>query len=204
MLRVCVIAADPLLHAGTVASMGSWEDTEVIEERAVADATVAILVVDTYDQAVEERFADLRRRAQVQGVLVPTELDAAALARAVVSGVRAVLWRREATVDALRHAVVAVAEGGGSLPPDLTGLLMARFRRGPLSPRHVVDRRTVLRPRELEVLRLVADGWDTNEIAHRLAYSERTIKTILHDVTTRLHLRNRSHAVAFLIRRGLL
>jgi hypothetical protein len=51
-----VIAADPLLHAGTVASMGSWEDMELVEEEAVADGTVAILVVDTFDQAAEERL----------------------------------------------------------------------------------------------------------------------------------------------------
>jgi DNA-binding CsgD family transcriptional regulator len=54
------------------------------------------------------------------------------------------------------------------------------------------------------VLRLVADGLDTSEIAERLSYSERTIKNIIHDVTTRFHLRNRSHAVAFAVRQGLI
>jgi DNA-binding NarL/FixJ family response regulator len=203
-LRVCVVAADPLLRAGTVASLRSWADTEVIGEEAVSDGAVVILVADTFDDALDHRLLDLRRTARVVGVLVTTELDDAALARAVVCGVRAVVWRREATNDALRRAVVAVAEGGGSLPPDLTGMLMARFRRSQLRPGDGVDRRKLLSPRELDVLRLVAEGCDTNEIAHQLAYSERTIKTILHDVTTRLHLRNRSHAVAFLIRRGLL
>ncbi len=58
--------------------------------------------------------------------------------------------------------------------------------------------------REVEVLRLVADGLDTAEIATRLSYSQRTIKTVLHDVTTRLQLRNRSHAVAYALREGLI
>ena len=42
------------------------------------------------------------------------------------------------------------------------------------------------------------------EIATRLSYSQRTIKTVLHDVTTRLQLRNRSHAVAYALREGLI
>jgi DNA-binding NarL/FixJ family response regulator len=61
-----------------------------------------------------------------------------------------------------------------------------------------------LTERELKVLRLVADGFDTAEIARELAYSERTIKDILHQVTTRLDLRNRTHAVAYALRTGAL
>ncbi|MDP8971373.1 MAG: helix-turn-helix transcriptional regulator, partial [Actinomycetota bacterium] len=62
----------------------------------------------------------------------------------------------------------------------------------------------VLNKREVEVLRLVADGLDTAEIAGHLAYSERTIKNIIHDVTLRLNLRNRTHAVAYALRQGLI
>ena len=61
-----------------------------------------------------------------------------------------------------------------------------------------------LAEREIEVLRLVAEGLDTNEIAHRMCYSERTVKNVIHDVTTRLQLRNRSHAVAYAMRQGLI
>ena len=61
-----------------------------------------------------------------------------------------------------------------------------------------------LTEREIQVLRLIADGLDTAEVARELAFSERTIKSILHDVTTRLQLRNRSHAVAYAVREGLI
>jgi DNA-binding NarL/FixJ family response regulator len=61
-----------------------------------------------------------------------------------------------------------------------------------------------LSEREIEVLRLVSDGLDTAAIARELCYSERTVKSVLHDVTTRLHLRNRSHAVAYAMREGLI
>ncbi|MQA85396.1 MAG: DNA-binding response regulator, partial [Streptosporangiales bacterium] len=44
----------------------------------------------------------------------------------------------------------------------------------------------------------------TAEIARALAYSERTVKNIIHDITTRLQLRNRAHAVAYAVREGLI
>ena len=65
-------------------------------------------------------------------------------------------------------------------------------------------RRGGLRSREIAVLRLVAEGYDTGEIARELCYSERTIKKVLHDMTMRLNLRNRSHAVAYALRGGFI
>jgi DNA-binding NarL/FixJ family response regulator len=50
----------------------------------------------------------------------------------------------------------------------------------------------------------MADGLDTGEIGQRLFYSERTVKNIVHDITSRLHLRNRTHAVAYALRQGFI
>ena len=61
-----------------------------------------------------------------------------------------------------------------------------------------------LAEREIEVLRLLSEGFDTVEIAAKLCYSERTVKNVIHDVTSRLGLRNRSHAVSYAIRNGLI
>ena len=41
-------------------------------------------------------------------------------------------------------------------------------------------------------------------VGRRLFFSERTVKNIIHDVTSRLDLRNRTHAVAYAIRQGLI
>src|SRR5205823_14778079 len=49
-----------------------------------------------------------------------------------------------------------------------------------------------------------ADGRTTREIATSLAYSEGTIKEALHTLISRLHLRKRTHAVAFAVREGLI
>ena len=91
------------------------------------------------------------------------------------------------------------------MPADLlAGLLghVGRLQRQVLAPRGL--RFSGLSDREVDVLRLVAEGLDTGEIARQLAFSERTIKSVLHDVTTRLQLRNRAHAVAFAVREGFI
>ena len=61
-----------------------------------------------------------------------------------------------------------------------------------------------LSSREVEVLRLVADGYDTSDIAEHLAYSESTIKGVLAKLMARLDARNRCHAVAIVVREGLI
>lgn len=60
-----------------------------------------------------------------------------------------------------------------------------------------------LAPREEAVFRLVADGHTTSEIAAVLSYSERSVKNVIRDVTERLGLRNRCHAVAHAVRETL-
>ncbi len=66
------------------------------------------------------------------------------------------------------------------------------------------DEQPPLDPRRLEVLRALADGGDTKAIAGRLSYSERTIKTLIHDIELRLGARSRAQAVAEAMRRGLI
>ncbi|MEI7032796.1 LuxR C-terminal-related transcriptional regulator [Streptomyces pratensis] len=119
-------------------------------------------------------------------------------------GVSAVVWRHEATRSRLIQAVLAAARGDGDLPADLLGRLIRQMGTGAQpavaggsrSPAHG------LTPREVEVMRLVAEGFGTAKIAVELCYSERTIKDVMYKLTARLHLRNRAHAVAYALREG--
>ncbi|MGW5445310.1 response regulator transcription factor [Streptomyces asiaticus] len=95
-----------------------------------------------------------------------------------------------------------MATGDGHLPPDLQTRLLHLL--GQLHERAQSLGIERVAEREIDVLRLVADGYDTPEIALKLSFSQRTIKNVLHAFITRHHLRNRSHAVAFALRKGLI
>ena len=91
------------------------------------------------------------------------------------------------------------------MAPTLLGVLLrslSRVSREVLEPRGVSLAR--LNTREQDVLRLVAQGLATREVAKQLCYSERTIKNVLHDVATKLNVRTRSQAVALAVRDGLI
>jgi DNA-binding NarL/FixJ family response regulator len=130
--------------------------------------------------------AVLRGRPGTPVVLIGREQRAAA-----EPGVVAVLPRHAITADVLARAARAAAAGRGRMPVNLL-------------PHVERQRREALTPREIEVLRLMADGHDTAEIAVQLCYSERTVKNVLYGITSRLKLRNRSHAVAYALRAGMI
>jgi DNA-binding NarL/FixJ family response regulator len=138
-------------------------------------------------------------------VVVASRLDDGSLLAAVEAGVSGLVRRCDAVTDRLVTAIRAAAAGDGTLPPDLLGRLLdqvGRLQRQVLAPRGL--RVNGLGERDVAVLRLVADGFDTRDIAVKLSYSERTVKNVIHDITNRLNLRNRSHAVAHAIRHGLI
>ena len=79
---------------------------------------------------------------------------------------------------------------------------MSRIERHVLSPRGLTF--SGLTEREARVLRLLADGHSTTEVGSRLFMAERTVKNVIHDVTNRFNLTNRTHAVAYALREGLI
>ncbi len=138
-------------------------------------------------------------------VLLVAKVDDAGLLSAVEAGVSGVVRRSQATAGHLGTAIRAAAVGEGTLPPDLLGRLLSqvgRLQRQVLHPRGLTF--AGLTEREIAVLRLLAEGHDTAEVGRRLFFSERTVKNVIHDVTSRLDLHNRTHAVAYAIRQGLI
>lgn len=115
------------------------------------------------------------------------------------------LRRSQASVGKLVATIRSVAAGEGSLPPDMLARLLTQvgqLERQVLAPRGLTF--SGLTERELNVLRLLAECLDTAEVSGQLFYSERTVKNIIHDITSRLELRNRTHAVAYAIKAGLI
>ena len=172
---------------------------------SIDEVDVAVVVTDRVDARTATTVRAVQRDGCPRVLVLASELDADDVLAAGEAGAAGVLRRLDCTPEALAQAVHDVAAGDGSVPADLlAGVLrqVGRLRReaaeGPGRGG------SGLSTREAQVLRLVAEGHGTAEIADQLCYSERTVKGVIHDVTTRLQLRNRSHAVAFALRNGLI
>lgn len=204
-IPVFVYAFDPISQAGIVSQLRPWSQVRVVAPEELDSADVAVVIVDDVDDEAVRLIRAVQRNGCPRVVLVATRLDDTRLVSAVEAGACALVRRIDAVGERLVQVLVAAAAGDGSVPPDLLGRLLVQvgqLQRQVLAPRGLSF--TGLSERETQILRLVADGHDTAEIAERMAYSQRTVKNVIHDVTTRLQLRNRSHAVAYALRQGLI
>ncbi|MES9506837.1 response regulator transcription factor [Streptomyces sp. NPDC000609] len=203
---VALRAQDPISQAGVASQLRTRPEVSVMEwGEGDASPQVVIVVVDAVDEAVLTMLRHIQRTSTSRTVLVTTDIDEQKLVSAAECGVAGVVRRSESTPEHLVQVIGTVARGEGHLPSDLLGRLLeevGRLQGQVLGPRGLHF--TGLAAREVDVLRLVAEGYDTADIATKLAYSERTIKNVLHSVMTRLQLRNRSHAVAYAMRQGLI
>ncbi len=125
----------------------------------------------------------------------------------------------DGTLDA-PHVVCGEGDGAGVKAP--AELVMAVLPRGTLTPDRLIgavraaaaglridegrasEDPARLDRRRLDVLRLLAEGADTQQISRELSYSERTIKSLIQDVERELGARSRAQAVARGIREGLI
>ncbi len=204
-IPVVVCASDPLSRAGIISQLRRTHGFSVASVDDPPADSVALVVADGMTDDVAGDLRVLRGRGISRIVLLVARVDDRDLLAAVEAGVSGVIRRAEATAGNMAAAIRSAAAGEGTLSPDLLGRLLrqvGQLQRQVLTPRGLTF--SGLTERETSVLRLLAQGCDTAEVGRRLFYSERTVKNIIHDVTSRLELRNRAHAVAYAIREGLI
>lgn len=106
---------------------------------------------------------------------------------------------KDSTPEQLLQAIHDVYQGKSSLDPAVAVKLMRELNRPttlPLSPDPLTER-------EIDVLRLVAQGRTNSEIAHLLVISERTVGNHINNLLSKLHLANRTQAALYALREGL-
>ncbi|EXG82264.1 helix-turn-helix transcriptional regulator [Cryptosporangium arvum] len=203
-IPVTVIGDDPLTRAGLIAHLQSGPDIDLRPATPDGDHRpgVAVVATDRVDRAAVGRLRALS--SGWKAVLIVAHLREPELLRALDADVFAILLRHDVTPDRLLRAVRASARHDRDLPADAVGHLVdvvVRLRRADPAGRD--DERPPTQ-RELDVLRLIAEGMETREVAAHLSFSERTVKNVLYGVTARYGLRNRTHAVAHVLREGYL
>lgn len=178
-------------------------------------------------EAVEKTHA-LKPDVIVMDIEMPVMdgVEAARLIREQVPGVKVVMLTvsesDEHLFDAIRFGaqgyllkdlrpeelfdlIKAVMRNEAALSPSIAGRLLGQIRAGAPAPQaqEPEGESPALTPRELEVLRLVADGLSNKEIATKLFITEGTVKNHVHNALEKLQLENRTQAAAYIVRQGL-
>lgn len=201
---VYVYAHDPITRSGLTAQLRGRPELELVTVTDPPPA-VAVLAIEAADEPSLQVMRSLRAQGCDHLVLVVNSLSDEDLMAAVEAGAGSIVWRSRASASWLAQTVINAAAGDAALPPEVLARLLkqvTRLRRHVLVPRGLSF--NGLSTRERDILKLAADGLDTDEIAHELSYSKRTVTSSLHDVSVRYQLRNRTHAVAYAIREGLI
>jgi DNA-binding NarL/FixJ family response regulator len=221
-LRVLIVADDPLVRAGLATLLAGAPECLVVGQTAGARDVLAALAVYRPDvvlwdlgweptpsslalppQALPgpegprtplDSLGDLQDAGTPVVVLVP---NATQVAAAWTAGARGLLLR-EASMETLVASLQAVVQGLVVLDAALAAALL---------PTRVLEQTALVDPltrRELEVLRLVAEGFPNKTIADRLHISEHTVKFHLNALMGKLGAQSRTEAVVRASRLGLL
>ncbi|GIH19877.1 response regulator transcription factor [Rugosimonospora africana] len=204
-IRVLVVDDHPVFRDGLRQLLrGSGEFTVVAEAADGLEALayvqrnpVHVVLMDLHMPRMDgvTATARLREVAPQTRVLVLSTYDTDAdVLPAIESGATGYLLK-DASRAELLAAVRAAAKGESMLSPSVARRVLGRLR-------EPVER--VLKPREVELLRLVAGGATNREAAVALFVSEATVKASLLRVYERLGVRDRASAVAEAYRRGML
>ncbi|MFD7436107.1 LuxR C-terminal-related transcriptional regulator [Streptomyces sp. NPDC059861] len=200
---VAVLAGDPLTQQGVVAYLRSRPQVDVLEREDSARADM-LVVLDT--DVTSTTLAEIRSEAQgsanaeMRIVLVANSITERQLKDVIGHRLVGFLPRRQTGMQQILAAVLDGWAGNARLPAALVRNLIEDLRvlqGAGASPVGFTER-------EIDIVRLLAEGWTTEEIAEKLGYSERTIKNALHSLNVRLGLRNRAHAVGHGARLGIL
>ena len=205
---VVVMADDPISGQGAVAYLRSRREVRLLEADAVAEAEVVLILAENVTDETFESIARVEEPlpgGRARFVLVGDGIREQHVVRAAFHGAVSLVARRTADFDQVLDAVVDLRAGRVRMPAEAVGWLAGRLR---------AIEQDVLKPnglniaglerREIDVLRMLAEGLDTVEIGQRLKFSERTVKNTIYAVTRRFNLHSRAHAVAFALRSGVL
>jgi two-component system response regulator NreC len=211
-MPIQVLIADDhgVVRAGLRALLIAEPDLQVVGEAATGEEAVRLAVRRKPDVALMDismpgmdGIEATRRLAEqapkVRVLLLTVHEDAAMLREALRAGAAGYVIKR-AVESELINAIRAAAAGDLYVHPSMTRSLLEEEK--PASANNGALAR--LTPREIEVLRMIAEGYTNTQIADLLCLSPRTIETHRANIRSKLNLDSRAELVRFAARNGLL
>jgi two-component system response regulator NreC len=209
-IRVLIADDHGVVRAGLRALLKAESDLEVVGEAAGGEEAVRLAVQRQPDVAlmdvsmpkldgIEATRALAEQAPAVRVLLLTVHEDPALLRESLQAGAAGYVIKR-AVESELISAIRAVAAGDLYVHPSMTRSLIAE--KGPVPGNGGALSR--LTAREVEVLRLLAEGYTNSQIAELLCLSSRTVETHRANLRAKLQLDSRAELVRFAARHGLL
>ena len=209
-VRVVVADDQAAVREGLVIMLDLLDDVEVVGQAADGDEAVRLVAAHAPDVVLMDLrmprcdgvSATARIRAahpSTQVVVLTTYSDEADIITALRAGALGFLTK-DATRAQIAQAVRAAAAGQSILAGEVQQKLVAAA--GPVAPQ-AVELPDGLTAREVEVLRLIAEGLANKEIAARLYVSEATVKSHINRLFAKAGITHRAQAVQYAYEHGL-
>lgn len=208
-IRVLITDDHPIVRKGLRTLISSEPGMEVIGEAADGIEAVLktrqlkpdLLLLDMVMPRQDglQTIQEIRRENEEVGILVLTSFaEDSKIFPAIKAGASGYLLKDTAP-EQLIQAIYDVHAGKSSLDPSVALKVIQELNR----PSTLPLTHSPLTERELEVLKLVAQGLTNSEIAHELYIGERTVGNHISTILGKLHLANRTQAALFALREGI-
>jgi len=204
-VRVLIADDHSVVRQGLHMFLALDPDIDIVGEacngvQAVAlahDLRPDVVLMDLLMPEMDGIEATMRIRAELpdtEVIALTSVLEDSSVVSAIRAGAIGYLLK-DTEADALVQAIKAAAEGQVQLSPQAAARLMREVR-VPHSPEELTER-------EVDVLRLLAQGKSNKEIAYALSIGEKTVKTHVSNILSKLNVSSRTQAALHAVRIGL-
>jgi NarL family two-component system response regulator LiaR len=208
-IRVLIVDDHAIVREGQRALIDTEPGMEVVGEAADGDQAVELARdlrpdVILLDLAMPrkggiEAIGEIKEEDPQARILVLTSFAEDDKVYAAIKAGALGYLMKDASPQEILAAIGEVHHGEPSMSPSIAQKLMRELQRSSDLPRTEEP----LTVREVEVLKLVAQGLPNQEIAETLVISERTVSTHVSNILSKLHLANRTQAAIYAWREGL-
>ncbi len=201
LIRILTVDDHPLLRKGIAALVNAEDDMKLVAEASSGEEAIEKFRVHRPDVTLMdiqlpglngiETITQIRKEfADARIIVLTTYSGDVQIVRAMKVGARGYLLKRQVHRELL-ETIRAVHAGQRRIPQEIAVDLMDHSRDD-------------LTPREVDVLRLIADGNGNKEIADQLSIGEASVKSYVANILSKLAAKDRAHAVTIGLKRGII
>jgi two-component system response regulator DevR len=212
MIRLLIIDDHEMVREGLKAMLTAEPDFEIVGDAANAEQAFELIERLRPDvilldvrlpgvSGIDVCRAVTERYPETAVIILTTFTDETLVAQCIQAGARGFIVKDIERFD-LKRSVRAVARGEAAIDPKAAVAVLAQLRRASQVKQELSPE--LLSPQQIVILRLVAQGLSSREIATQLYLSENTVKGYVQEILHRLGVKNRTEAVMVAVKQGWL